>query len=88
MCTSADQNKGGALLEFLMRIAMHGISRVSSAISVCDNQQNFEIDFSLVAVAQWVRRWSSGHRVVQAEVSSPGGGTYQIFSALIFISVL
>ena len=38
---------------------------------------------------QWVRRWSSGHRVVQAEGSSPGGGTYQtFFSAMIFISVL
>ena len=33
-----------------------------------------------VAVAQWVRRWSSDHRVVQAEGSSPGGDTYQTFS--------
>ena len=33
----ADQNTGGALLEFAMRTAMHGKSRVSSAISVCDN---------------------------------------------------
>ena len=32
-----DQNTGGALLEFPMRTAMHGKSRVSSAISVCDN---------------------------------------------------
>ena len=40
-------------------------------------------------VAQWVRRWSSDHRVVQAEGSSPGGDTYQtFFSAMIFISVL
>ena len=42
-----------------------------------------------MAVAQWVRRWSSDHRVVQAEGSSPGGDTYQtFFSATIFISVL
>ena len=33
----ADQNTGGALLEFLIRTARHGKSRVSSAISVCDN---------------------------------------------------
>ena len=39
-----------------------------------------------MAVAQWVRRWSSDHRVVQAEGSSPGGQT--LFSAMIFISVL
>ena len=33
--------------------------------------------------------WSSDHRVVQAEGSSPGGDTYQtFFSAMIFISVL
>ena len=42
-----------------------------------------------MAVAQWIRRWSSDHRVVQAEGSSPGGDTYQTyFSAMIFISVL
>ena len=42
-----------------------------------------------MAVAQWVRRWSSGHRVVQAEGSSPGEDIYQfLFSASIFISVL
>ena len=42
-----------------------------------------------MAVAQWIRRWSSDHRVVQAESSSPGGDTYQTcFSAKIFISVL
>ena len=35
--------------------------------------------FSTVVVAQWVRRWSSDHWVVQAEGSSPGGDTYQIF---------
>ena len=36
-----------------------------------------------------VRCWSSGHRVVQAEGSSPGGDMYQIlFSAMTFISVL
>ena len=35
--TRADQNTGGALLEFPLRTAMQGKSRVSSAISVCDN---------------------------------------------------
>ena len=33
----AGQNTGGALLEFSMRTAMRRKSRVSSAISVCDN---------------------------------------------------
>ena len=41
-----------------------------------------------MAVAQCVRRWSSGHRVVQAEGSRPGGDICDIFSAIIFISVL
>ena len=58
---------------------MHGKSRLSSAISVCYNSQNFKIGFSTVAIAQWVRRWSSSHRVVQAEGSSPGGEIYQIY---------
>ena len=44
--------------------------------------------FSTVAVAQWVRCWSSGHRVMQAEGSSPGGDIDQFFSAVIVISVL
>ena len=35
--TRADQNTGGALSEFPMRSAMHGKSRVSSVISVCDD---------------------------------------------------
>ena len=35
--TRANQNTGGALLEFPMRTAMHGKSRVSSAISFCHN---------------------------------------------------
>ena len=35
--TRADQNTGGELLEFPMRTAMHGKSRVSSAICVCHN---------------------------------------------------
>ena len=34
---------------------------------------------STVAEAQWVRRWSSEHRVVKAEGSSRGGDTYQAF---------
>ena len=41
-----------------------------------------------MVVAQWVRHWSSGHRVVQAEGLSPGGDIYQILPAMIFISVL
>ena len=43
-----------------------------------------------MAEAQWVRRWSSDNRVVQAEGSSPGGDTYHkhFFSVMIFISVL
>ena len=32
-----------------------------------------------MAVAQWVRRWSSDHRVVQAEGSSLGEDIYQTF---------
>ena len=39
----------------------------------------FKDSFSVVAVAQWVRRWNSDHRVVQAEGSSPVGDTYQTF---------
>ena len=42
-----------------------------------------------MAVAQWVRRWSNDHRVVQTEGSSSGGDTYEtFFLAMIFISVL
>ena len=67
---------------------MHGKSHVSFAISACDNQQNFIVGFSTVVVVQWIRRWSSGHCVVQAEGSSPGGYIYQFFSTMIFITVL
>ena len=35
--TRVYQNTGGALLEVPIRTPMHGKSRVSSAISVCDN---------------------------------------------------
>ena len=42
-----------------------------------------------MAVAQWVRRWNSGHRMVQVEGLSPGGDVLGLFSsAVIFISVL
>ena len=42
-----------------------------------------------MTVAQWVNRWTNGHRVVQAEDSSPGGDIFQnFFSAMIFISVM
>ena len=43
---------------------------------VCHNYHNFKVTFSTVAVAQWVRRWNSGHRVLQAEGSRPGGNAY------------
>ena len=52
---------------------MHGKSRVPSAISGYDNQQNFNKSFTPMALAQWVRRGSSSHRVVHAGGSSPGG---------------
>ena len=32
-----------------------------------------------MAVTQWVKRWSSNHRVVQAEGSSRSGDNHQIF---------
>ena len=35
--------------------------------------------FLSLLVAQWVRRWSSNHRAVQAEGSSPRGNVYQTF---------
>ena len=41
-----------------------------------------------MAVAQWVRRWNSDHKVVQAEGPSRDRDTYQTFSAMTFISVL
>ena len=84
-----DQNAGGALLESPMRTVMHGKSRVSSVISVELNLivcticfaiiTKFQTIFSSVAVAQWVRRWSSNDRVVQGEGSGPRGDVYQIF---------
>ena len=57
-----DQNTGGALMEFSMRTAMHGLSRFSSAISVSDNQQNFTASLSLVTIAQrlGVGLWITG----------------------------
>ena len=70
--TRADQNTGAALLEFPLRAAMHEKSHQQII-------NNFEVHFSTVAVAQWVRRWSSGHRVVQVEGSSPGGDVYEYF---------
>ena len=41
-----------------------------------------------MAVAQLVRRWSGGQRVVQAEGSNSGGDYTKFFSAMIFISGL
>ena len=39
--------------------------------------------FSIVTVTQWIKHWSSGHRVVQAEGLSPGRDIYNFFSAMI-----
>ena len=41
-----------------------------------------------MAVAQWVRRWSSDHRVVQAGVRARVELFTKFFSAMIFISAL
>ena len=41
-----------------------------------------------MAVAQWARRWSSDHRVVQVEGSIPGVDTSNILSAMAFILIL
>ena len=80
----ADQNTRGALLELPMKTVMHEKSRVSSGICL----QNFITSFSTVAAAQWAGRWSSGHRVVEAEGSSPCGDIYtNFFSTVLFISV-
>ena len=54
--TRADQNTGGALLEFPLTTAMHGKSRVSSAISVYDNLKKYS---KLVS-----RQWRLGVGVV------------------------
>ena len=63
---------------------MHGKSRVSQYLFAIINNISFSTVQAL-AVAQWVRRWSGCHRVVQAE----GSATYtKYFSAMIFISVL
>ena len=45
MCilTSADQNTGGALLEFSITTAMHETSCVSPAIYVWNNNKNYKI---------------------------------------------
>ena len=51
----ADQNTGGALLEFSIRTAMHGTSGLSSAISVCHRNKISLCPFT-DGVAQRVRR--------------------------------
>ena len=56
--TRADQNTGGKLLEFSMKTALHGTSRVSSAISVCIIYQRFTKALLLGAVARLVSRWT------------------------------
>ena len=80
----ADQNTGGALLEFPMRTAIctgNLAFRLQYLFAIIDNKGS-ELVLSTVVVAQSVRPWSSGHRVVQTEGSIPGGDTYtKFFSA-------
>ena len=69
---------------------MHGTSRVSSAISVWRNSQNFITGSSHAAIDQWVRRWTIDHRAVQGVGSRPLGD-YEFTkpdSAILFVSVL
>ena len=47
---------------------MHRESRVSSAISVCDNERKFNKGFTPVAVAPWVGCGSSSPRVCTLEL--------------------
>ena len=73
-------SQGGPLLESPMMTAMHGKSRVLSAISVelkC-LQYLFAI-INKISDSFPIWRWSSNHRVVQAEGSSPREDVYQIF---------
>ena len=65
-----DQNTSRAFLEFPMMAAIQKnlVFCLQYLISIIN-----KISFSTVAVAQWVRRWSGGHRVVQAVGSSPRG---------------
>ena len=41
-----------------------------------------------MAVAQWVRRWISNYRVVQAEGSRPRGDVHQFFQQLFYFSFM
>ena len=85
----ADQNTGGALLEFSMRTAMHGTSCVSSAISVRNNLQKFHPVPSTAVVVQCVRCWTTYHRMVQLVGSSPLGDVLQIrFSDYFYLSFM
>ena len=52
---------------------MHETSRVSSAISVCDNYLSFISILLLAAIARWVRCWTTDQRVVLGESSRPLG---------------
>ena len=63
MVARADQNTSGALLEFSMRTAIHETSCVSSAIFVWNNNKISPCSLNSV-VAQWVRRWTTDHRVM------------------------
>ena len=57
----ADQNTGGALLEFPTRTAMHGKSRVSSAISPIINKiSKLFLNSDGSSVGYVLERWSQG----------------------------
>ena len=51
-----------------MRTAVHGASRVSSAISVCSIYQSFTTVLLSKAVARLVRRWTIYHSVLSGEI--------------------
>ena len=51
-------------------IALHGTSRVLSAISTCNNTKDSQKILSTVAVAQWVERWPIERKVLSVESSS------------------
>ena len=84
----ADGNTGDTRLEFPMRTVMHWKSRVLSAISVCNNLQNFKIGFSTVAVPQWLRVGLVITGCCKLKVRDRVELFTKLFSAMIFISVL
>ena len=73
---------GGGALPFWKRLVWYGFFTHRKTVA----EKSFYVDKTTikicrdkiitVAVAQWVRHWSSGHRMVQAKGSSPGGDIY------------